>query len=119
MRLARQAQTAVGLGGLTAGAGLCACLQTSRHEIALHFPQQLISVHREDAFCSESALPVDVHASGGGGNNLWRNIEEELPVIFYLWAGVVMTLDGARRLLQAQHAGTDVEACLHVSRAPC
>ena len=60
-------------------------------------------MHREDAFCSESALPVDVHASGGGGNNLWRNIEEELPVIFYLWAGVVMTLDGARRLFQAQH----------------
>ena len=81
--------------------------------------QQLISVHREDAFCFESALAVDVHAGGGGGNNLWRNIEEELPVIFYLWAGVVMTLDGARRLLQAQHAGTDVEACLHVSRAPC
>ncbi len=88
-------------------------------EIALHFPQQLISVHREDAFCFESALAVDVHTNGRGGNNLWRNIEEELPVIFYLWAGVVMTLDGARRLLQAQHAGTDVEACLHVSRAPC
>ena len=117
MRLARQAQTAVGLGGLTAGAGLCACLQTSTRDRP-SLPAELISVHREDAFCFESALAV-VHTSGGGGNNLWRNIEEELPVIFYLWAGVVMTLDGARRLLQAQHAGTDVEACLHVSRAPC
>ena len=56
-------------------------------------------MHREDAFCFESALAVDVHTNGRGGNNLWRNIEEELPVIFYLWAGAVMTLDGARRLL--------------------
>ena len=88
-------------------------------------------MHREDAFCFESALAGDVHTSGGGGNNLWRNIEEELPVIFYLWAGVVMTLDGARRLLQAHSmlvpmsrpactlAVLRVKAHLQATRFPC
>ena len=130
MRLARQAQTAVGLGGLTAGAGLCACLQTSTRDrpslpAAADLRASRGRLLLRERPCSRRAhewprrqQPVAEHRG--------RTSCDLLPL-----GRRVMTLDGARRLLQAHSmlvpmsrpactlAVLRVKAHLQATRFPC